>query len=85
MTFIPVDELPVQRKKSYDKRNGDFLREFLKMNVKYARMDITEFDYAHAFSAYSSIKRVISFHGLPVNVKLINHDIYLINLELEDK
>lgn len=83
MKFIPVDELPVSEKKSYKKRNGDYLREFLNMKVKYAKLDFTDMDYKCIGTAYPAVKTTIRYYGFPVKVKMINGELYLINLELE--
>lgn len=83
MRFIPVDELPVQKKKRYKKNNGDHLREFLNMNVRYAKMEITDMDYMNIDVAYAAAHTMIRFYGFPIKAKLINHELYLINLELE--
>jgi hypothetical protein len=85
MNFIPVDELPVQRKKRCRKNNGDHLREFLNMKVNYAKMDITDMDYMNVDTAYAATHTMIKFYGFPIKCKMINHELYLINLELEDK
>lgn len=84
MRFMPVDTLPKKDRQRCRKPNEDFLNEFLNMKVKYARMDISDLDYAHPFAAYTSIVGSIKRHELPIEVRFINGSVYLVNLELEE-
>ena len=83
MNFIPVKELPKQHKRTFSKRNGDHLREFLNLGIKYAKMDITDMDYVNTYSAYTSTKTLIKHHCLPIEARFINQELYLVNTELE--
>ena len=84
MQFIPVNTLPKKVRQRCRKPNEDFLNEFLNMKVKYARMDISDLDYAHPFAAYTSIVNSIKRHCLPIEARFISGEVYLVNLELED-
>ena len=83
MTFVPVDKLPERKPKRLYKRRIDILKEFLKMNVKYARADFNTLEYSCAKDTRSAMDQTAKTYGLPVKVKLINGELYLINLELE--
>ena len=82
MIVVPVNELPEQRKRSSCIRNGEYLREFLAMNVRYAYFNVEPFEYSHIYSAYTSLKNIVRFYDMPIEVRLINAEIYLINLLL---
>ena len=84
MTFVPVDKLPERNPKLSYKRRADILKEFLKTNVKYARVDFSMLEYSCAKDVRSAMSQAIKTWRLPVEVKLINNEVYLINLELEE-
>lgn len=83
MTFTPVDRLPDRGPNKPQKKNTDHLTEFLKMNVKYARMDYGPLEYASLHSAKGANDKTIKHYGLPIRTQIINSELYLINLELE--
>ena len=85
MTFTPVDKLPDRIPHNSHKKNAEHLKEFLKMNVKYARMDYSALEYTNLHSARAAIAVVAKYNGLPVKPTIINNEIYLINLELEEE
>ena len=84
MTFVPVDKLPERGPNAPQKKNADHLKEFLKMNVHYARMVYSPLEYSSLHSAKGATDKTIKHLGLPVRTKIINRELYLINLELED-
>ena len=86
MTFVPVDRLPEKgpnAPKTPHKKNAEHLKEFLKMNVKYAKMDFGPLEYISTESARASTANLIRWYGLPIKATVINGELYLINLELE--
>ena len=84
MIFTPVKELPKPRKRTRCNRSAERLHEFLSMNVKYARMDVGKLEYSHSYSAYTSMRNMVKFYSLPIDVKMLNGEVYLINLLLEE-
>lgn len=87
MTFTPVDKLPEKgpnMPKAPHKKNAEHLKEFLKMNVKYAKMDFGPLEYISTESARASTTNLIGWYGLPIKATVINSELYLINLELEE-
>lgn len=85
MIIVPVGGLPEPRKKVRCTRNGEYLNNFLDMKVKYAWVDVEQFEYAHVYSAYTSLRRIAKFYSLPVDVKIINGEVYFVNLLMEDE
>lgn len=83
MRFTPVDEIPQQGPKRFKKNNGDHLYEFMNMNVKRAKMEINDLDYAHPYSAYASTRTSIKYYGLPIDVHFINGETYLVRTDME--
>ena len=82
MKFIPVDELPEQNRKTFKKRGGGHLVEFLNLKIKYAKMDISDMDYITPYSAYCSTLSIVKYHNLPIRARLINGELYLENLDI---
>lgn len=83
MRFTPVSKIPEQVPKCFKKNNGDDLYEFMNMNVKRAKMDFSNTDYAHSYSAYAAIRTSIKYHNLPITVHFINGEIYLVRTDME--
>ena len=88
MNFIPVENLPKKMSgrvalNDY-KPMASYLREFMKMNVKYAKVDYTPLEYANAESAYCGFRSAIKRCGLPITVATRGEDIYLIRTDKED-
>jgi hypothetical protein len=84
MRFTPVEDIPEQAQKCSNQNIGDKLREFVNMNVKKAKMNIDDMAYSHPYSAYTAIRSSISYFGLPINVRFINGDIYLVRTDMEE-
>jgi hypothetical protein len=84
MKFVPVDEIPKQRTKTFKKTGGEHLQKFMSMGVKYARMDIDHSDYAHPYSACAATKKIIKYWDLPIKVRFVNQEIYLIRTDMEE-
>ena len=82
--FTPVESIPEQAPKGFRKNNGEHLYEFMSMNVKKAKMDIAGMDYAHAYSAYAATRTSANYYGLPINVRFINGEIYLVRTDMEE-
>lgn len=89
MTLVPVKKLPKKAvRKSYEhcgyKPVRSYLTEFMKMGVKYARVDINAADYVDPVSARQTLVRSIKDGKFPIVVKVRDYDIYLIRTDLED-
>lgn len=84
MTFTPVDRLPERVPILPRKRNADHLKEFLKMGVKYAKVDFGPLEYINMQTAHAATCRLADYYGLPIKSTIINNELHLINLELEE-
>ena len=84
MILVPVAGLPEQRKRVRCMPNAEWLNQFLDMNIKYVWVDVEQFEYSHIYSAYTSMRSIAKFYELPVDVKIINGEVYLVNLLLEE-
>lgn len=89
MNFIPVDEIP---KKNSGRVNAmehksvyNYLMEFMKMNIKYARISFTPADYSDIYSAADSIRTAISRCGASAKVVIRGDDVYLMRTDMEVK
>lgn len=83
MKFTAINDLPenVIRRRKYHKVRR-FLEEFITQNVKYAKVEYFDGEYAHAASAYSQLNRRIKEDGLPVDVVKNGDEIYLIRRDM---
>ena len=89
MNFIPVEQIPKKRSpRSGDlvdyKPMGEYLKEFMLMNVKYVKVAFSYLDYSNAESAYVSIRDAAKRHGLPIAAVLRDDDVYLMRTDMED-
>lgn len=79
MKFTVMEELP--RKREYNPL-GKYLEEFMRMNVKVARVDFDAHEYASAkvcqTTLYTSIKR----RALPIKTSVRNNEVYLIRTDM---
>ena len=88
MIFIPVEEIPKKRTPKAGefveyKSVHDYLKEFMKMDVKYAKVSINRFDYASDTSACTVFHVSIKRHGFPIKVVRRGEDIYLVRTDKE--
>lgn len=88
MKIVPIKELPrrvrVHREtRVEDKPLKEYLNAFLKVGVKYARVDIAFDEYADEWSAYGSFRQAVKQQKLPIDVRFRDRVIYLINRDLE--
>lgn len=93
MKLISVKKLPekvYRRHKSPRKSVKGYLVEFMKMNVKYAKIAYGDDDYIHNRACVSSFRHAITSRYVvnaraefPIIVKEINNDVYLIRTDLE--
>ena len=90
MEFYEVDRLPdrvLHRRRiqnTGDKRRAyleDELEKFMKMDVKYARLDYGD-EYKTPGAVSSSLKNAIKKEGLPIKVTIIDSVIYLISTDM---
>ena len=79
----PVDEIPKPRRGNM-KLIPLAIWEFLKSDLKYARVKKDELGYRTIKSAYDSARQYVWRHKLPVKVHVVNYELYLEKIE-EDR
>ena len=85
MKLIPVTKLPDPEFKSEHKNLAKLCSDFLKLNVKYARVEFAPYDYNSVHSAYTSLRSFIRGHDYKsVYVKVIHNDLYFVRTDWED-
>jgi hypothetical protein len=85
MKFIPVEKLPEknpQFNRSEWKSMRKVLGDFIKMNVKYARVEVDYDDYSSESSARGALRVGARHHKFPVDVVGRNSEIYLIRTDM---
>ena len=81
MNFVKVDGLPVNvRNKKCDMEAR--LEEFLNMGAKYARVEFNSLEYNSTDSCKGALYHSINHYGLPISVRSINGEVYLIRKDL---
>lgn len=83
MRFIPVEEgeLREATRTEYNKLAAE-LKEFMNMNVKTARVVFGKDDYVNINSARNSIRNAIERNGLPIKVRYLKENVYLIRTDI---
>ena len=84
MTFVPVEKLPEKQKNVAFHNGKAYLEEFMRMGVKYARVDLLPGEYCTVDTGYHALMNIVKWHAFPITVKTINGEIYLIRKDLED-
>lgn len=82
--LVPVKELPA---KEYNRRhdNAVLCEEFMRMNVKYAKVDLCIDEYRAINYAYSSLRQSVLDKNYPFYVVIRNGDIYFVRTDMEEK
>ena len=83
MKFVKVDKLPEQSHvytPTY--RVEARITEFMNMNIKIARVDYNESDYRSIKTAYSGFKNACKRYVAPIDVKVVNNELYLIRRDI---
>lgn len=73
MKFVVVNELP---KRCSKKSLKHVFAEFIAMNVKYARVDLTQFDYKSPAVAAQVLGLASRRHCVDIKVHKVNDEIY---------
>lgn len=59
------------------------LKEFLKMNVKVAKVTFTKVEYKSVKSCYHSLTKAVARYSLPIDVTTRKGEIFIINKEID--
>lgn len=79
MKFTVVEELP--NKKEYNPL-GNYLKEFMRMNVKIARVDLNEHEYATPSVAARTLSTSIKRRALPIKAHERDGEVYLVRTDM---
>jgi hypothetical protein len=81
MRFTVVDEKEFIERREQKKLKYEFMR-FIKMNVKVARVDITDSDYKSIHVAYNVLSKGAQRHEVPVQVTRMGDSIYFVRTDI---
>lgn len=73
MKFVPVEKLP---KRCTAKSLKHVFKEFIAMNVKFAKVDLTQFDYKSPSVAFSVLSVAVKRHCVDIKVHKNGNEIY---------
>lgn len=84
MTITPVEYLPSRDHTEY-KKLSEFIELFLKMGIKYGRVDFSGYEYANNTSCRGAIHcYLLRNPDIPVKTSVIGGEVYLIRTDMED-
>jgi hypothetical protein len=78
MTIIEVKEIPKRRTAKHNL--VDFLEEFMKSDIRSAKIEYDSYDYSSYKSCYANMHRAAKQHGFPIKVLLRSENVYLVKL-----
>lgn len=81
MKFIKVDQVPGIDKKNYNKLKNDW-QEFMDMNVKIAKVDLTQYNYKSVLVASQVMSKSIKRFGFPIDITKRKDEIYLVRRDM---
>jgi hypothetical protein len=80
MKFVKVDEVP---KKRYSRKGlCNYWEEFMRMDVKIVKVELSKHDYASPRIAQSTFVSSIKKYGYPIDVMNRNGEIYLVRRDM---
>ena len=83
MKFVKVDKLPEQSHAYIPTYIVEArITAFMNMNIKIARVDYSANEYKSIKSAYQCFKKACTRYAAPVDVKVINKELYLIRRDM---
>lgn len=80
MKFTVVEELPKKRKE-YN-RLGNYLEEFMRMNVKVVRVDLGVGEYSCPKVCQSTLYSAAKRRALPIKTSMRANEVYLIRTDM---
>ena len=88
MTITPIEKLPPKGHREAEtqcdqKPTRNYLKEFMKMNVKYARVDLAYGDYLSHDSALQALRSSVKSSALPIHVLERQGELYLARRDLD--
>lgn len=81
MKFVKVDKVPDVKKKHYAKLKADW-QEFMDMNVKIAKVDLTQYNYKNVLTARQVMGKSIHRFGFPIDIMKRGDEIYLVRRDM---
>lgn len=81
MTFTPVKKFPMAKGRKGKEIVCGYFTEFIKLDIKAAKISFNEGEYCNTHSAYNSLHRAASKWEFPVRVSMRKDDIYFIRTD----
>lgn len=80
MKFVEVERLPETRRQYKSLKN--MFDEFLNMNVKMAKVDLTEHDYKNISIGYRVLYNSVKRWDVPIKVCMRNGEVYFVRRDI---
>lgn len=84
MDLIPVTRLPRRKANCQYKNINEYIHNFMRLNTKYVRIEYVPGEFANVYSAKSSFDRMVRLFDYPIQVAVINSELYLVRVDMED-
>lgn len=81
MKFVKVENVPEVERKHYAKLKADW-QEFMAMNVKIAKVDLTQYSYKTVAVAAQVMAKSIRTWGFPIDLMKRKDEIYLVRRDM---
>lgn len=81
MKFTEVKELPERTITTY-KRPQYVFEEFLRLNIKIAKVEFNKNEYSSTQSAFANCKMYAKRDGYPIDVRMRNGELYFIRRDM---
>lgn len=79
--FIEVEGTPEVIKKNYANLKADW-KEFMGMNIKVAKVDLTQYNYKTPIIAAQVMGKSVKLHGQPIDVVRRRDEIFLVRRDM---
>ena len=81
MKFTKVEDVPGVERRRYSNLKGDW-KEFMAMNVKIAKVDLTQYNYKSVTVAAQVMQKSVNRFGHPIDVVKRKDEVYLVRRDL---
>lgn len=81
MTFTQVKKFPAKKANGNAEVVCGYLNEFMKLDIKAAKIAFEEDEYSTVHSAYNCLHRAARKWGFPIRVSIRKDDIYFIRTD----
>ena len=83
MQIKPIDILPCRKANAEYKNIRAYLNEFMRLNVKYGKVEYGQQEFRNVCSANGSFNYMIRRFNYPIRTTMLNGELYLVRTDME--